>query len=287
MNYKIIIKPLEDSRIEIDGELTADVFESYREHAVRHLGETIKLDGFRPGHIPESILVERLGEGTILEEMANDALGELYPMIVTEHKLEIIGRPEVSITKIAKNNPLGFKIVTAVLPEIILPDYKKIAHEAKTELKQDKFEGENNVESDKELAASFRLRNAIVEKILKSVEVKLPQVLVEREIDRRLDELKAEASHYSISFDIYLKTAKKTEVELRQEWRLGAEKSVLGHLVLLAIAKAEAIRVPEDELTVEVDKLLKIYPSANKDSARLYLEEQLAIEHVFQKLESF
>jgi FKBP-type peptidyl-prolyl cis-trans isomerase (trigger factor) len=50
-----------------------------------------------------------------------------YPKIISEHKIKAIGRPEITLTKVAENNPLGFKIKTSVLPEIILPDYKKIA----------------------------------------------------------------------------------------------------------------------------------------------------------------
>jgi trigger factor len=41
----------------------------------------------------------------------------------------VIGRPQVSITKLAPGNPLGFTIHSAVLPEVTLPDYRSIAQE--------------------------------------------------------------------------------------------------------------------------------------------------------------
>ena len=46
-----------------------------------------------------------------------------------EHKILAIGRPEITITKIAKNNPLGFKIKTAAVPEMELKNYREIAQE--------------------------------------------------------------------------------------------------------------------------------------------------------------
>ena len=52
------------------------------------------------------------------------ALEKEYPKIIKEHKIRAIGRPEIALTKVAENNPLGFKIKTSVLPEIALPDYK-------------------------------------------------------------------------------------------------------------------------------------------------------------------
>ena len=59
--------------------------------------------------------------------MAIIALEKEYPKIISEHKIKAIGLPEITLTKVAENNPLGFKIKTSVLPEITLPDYKKIA----------------------------------------------------------------------------------------------------------------------------------------------------------------
>ena len=85
------------------------------------------LSGFRPGHAPEKIVVERIGEDRILFEMADRTLGQAYINILVEHKIDAVGEPEITLTKIAKDNPLGFKIKTAMMPEVKLPDYKNIA----------------------------------------------------------------------------------------------------------------------------------------------------------------
>lgn len=121
------IKKLPESEIEITGEIEAGIFESFREKAVKELSLGIKMDGFRPGNVPEKILIEKVGEGAVLEIMAEMALQKEYSKILEENKIFAIGHPEITITKIAKNNPLGFKIKTAVVPEAQLPDYKKIA----------------------------------------------------------------------------------------------------------------------------------------------------------------
>lgn len=126
---KVTVKKLPKSEIEIEGELEADLFESYFPKALKKLGENLKLDGFRKGKIPESVLLSKVPEIGILEEMAQMAIGEHYPKIVENEKLEVISRPEISITKLARKNPLEFKIKTAIMPQIKLPDYKKIAKE--------------------------------------------------------------------------------------------------------------------------------------------------------------
>ena len=124
---KINIKKLPKSEVEIEGELEMEVFENYFSMALKKLGENLKLDGFRKGKIPENVLLSNIPEIRILEKMAELALDEHYPKILEENKIDAINRPEISITKLARKNPLGFKIKTAVLPEIKLPSYKDIA----------------------------------------------------------------------------------------------------------------------------------------------------------------
>ena len=124
---KVTIKKLPKSEIEIEGELDSAVFESYFSKALKKIGENVELDGFRKGKVPESVLLSKVPENHILEEMAEMALSEHYPKIITDEKIDAISRPEISITKLARNNPLGFKIKTAILPEIKLPEYKNIA----------------------------------------------------------------------------------------------------------------------------------------------------------------
>ncbi len=115
------------SLVKITGEIPATYVEKHRIAAIKHLGKEVEIDGFRKGHVPEPILMARLGDMTILSEMAERCLRETYPKMVEHFKLEVIGYPEIGITKIAKDNPLGFTISVAVMPEISLPDYESLA----------------------------------------------------------------------------------------------------------------------------------------------------------------
>ena len=127
------IKKIENSKIEISGEIPGDIFENERANVIRFFSEKAEINGFRKGHIPENILIKHIGEETILNEMAERTLQKTYPDIISKNNIDAIGRPEVIITKIAPKNPLGFKIITAVMPNVILPDYKKIAASIKEE----------------------------------------------------------------------------------------------------------------------------------------------------------
>ncbi|HCU01970.1 TPA: hypothetical protein DIC62_04230 [Candidatus Nomurabacteria bacterium] len=124
---KTTIKKLEKSEVEITGVLEWVEFEAYEAKALERIGERMELPGFRKGKAPATIIKENVQEMPLLEEMAEVALQENYIKIIEENKIDAIGRPQIAITKIAKGSDLEFKITTAVMPEMKLGDYKKIA----------------------------------------------------------------------------------------------------------------------------------------------------------------
>lgn len=119
----------EGSQVKIEGEIPFAELQKEREKSITHLGQNIEVDGFRKGHVPEKVVIERVGEMTLLTEMSERALARVFPEVVKAHELKAIGQPQIQITKIAADNPLGFTATIAVMPEITLPDYKQIAQE--------------------------------------------------------------------------------------------------------------------------------------------------------------
>lgn len=127
------VEKLPGSLIKISGEIPYSELEKERSTAIKTLGKNITVDGFRKGHVPDSVLVSRIGEMNIIAEMAERALAHCYPHILDAHEIDAIGQPQVEITKIAKDNPLGFTATVAVLPAFSLPKYADIAKTANTE----------------------------------------------------------------------------------------------------------------------------------------------------------
>ena len=127
--YNFKIKKLPKSEVEIEVSLPAEELEKARPKALKKFSETLNVDGFRKGNVPEKIVLEKVGEKAMLEEAAEMVLNEHYPQILTEAKLDTIGHPAISITKLALGNPLEFKVRVAVLPVFELPEYRKIASE--------------------------------------------------------------------------------------------------------------------------------------------------------------
>ena len=83
---------------DIKATIPSDLLAHFRDHAVKELTREAKIDGFRPGHAPESAIVRAYGEQIILEHAAELAVKDVLPEILAEQKLNIIDSPKVTVS---------------------------------------------------------------------------------------------------------------------------------------------------------------------------------------------
>ncbi len=135
--YKKATSKKDGMRITISAVIDWKILEEKSKIALDEMLTKAELPGFRKGKVPRDMFVEKVGELTILEEGAERAIADAYPEIVAEEKFMPISRPKIRITKIAPKNDLEFEIEVETMPEITLPDYKKIAGGIKEEKADD------------------------------------------------------------------------------------------------------------------------------------------------------
>ena len=131
--YTLTVEKLPHSQVELIGSIPWIELASTEPEALKRLGTSIQVDGFRKGAVPEAVLRKQIPEQLLLEEMAELLLQEYYPLMLEREKIDAIGRPKIALTKLARENPFEFRIITAVMPEVALPDYKKLATTAEKE----------------------------------------------------------------------------------------------------------------------------------------------------------
>lgn len=151
MTYDIKIKKLPKSEVELEVSLPAIFLDSARKKAVGMFCNSLDIAGFRKGHIPENIVIEKVGESKILEEATDILLKEHFYKIIEQEKLDIIGQPKISITKLALGNPVEFKAVFAVMPDFEIPDYRRISKEVRGTSNEVREKKEETEVSDKEV----------------------------------------------------------------------------------------------------------------------------------------
>jgi trigger factor len=120
-------------------------------------------------------------------------------------------------------------------------DVTQLRREVKNELAHSAFHEARD-------AAADRMLDHAVE----TATVEVPEVLVQDELDHMVADLKARVREQGITFEQFLLQARKTEDEIRAEWKPAAEKRAKSILVLDAIAKKEGITVSSNELAAQV-----------------------------------
>lgn len=93
-------------------------------YACKRLANSVNIPGFRKGKAPRSILESFVGMDAILNEMAEDLLPKAYSEGLKETGLEPVAQPDVEIVTLLDKEPVVFKFIITVKPEIKLGDYK-------------------------------------------------------------------------------------------------------------------------------------------------------------------
>ena len=157
-------KKLPHSQIELEFEITADEFKEHMTHAIEHLKHHVKVDGFRAGKAPASMVEDKIRPEALLMEAGDHAVKHVYTDYIKESKLEPVGQPEVSIVKIAQGSPFVFKAVITVLPDVELPDHKEIAKAVKgKEITVTEEEVQDSLNYLQKTRAKFTLKNEAAE----------------------------------------------------------------------------------------------------------------------------
>ncbi|MDP3985402.1 MAG: trigger factor [bacterium] len=132
MDMSYTIKQLPKSSVEISFEVSTEELQPYLEDAAERIAKTAKIDGFRPGHAPYSLVEKKVGAMKILEEALETVVRSQYIAALTKEKLETVGSPRIDIKKAAPGNPLLFSATVSLLPAVTkLGDYRGIKAEQK------------------------------------------------------------------------------------------------------------------------------------------------------------
>ena len=112
----------------------------------------------------------------------------------------------------------------------------------------------------------------IIEFAVANATLELPDLLVEREVEVMLDELRVRLAEQGIGFEEYLKATEREEAKLIDEYRPDAEKRVKTLLVLSEIADKENIQVDDADLAADLAQSRERY--AGNPRLVAYLESE-------------
>jgi trigger factor len=123
---KTTVKELPESRAEVQVEVPAADVDKATSRAARALAKEMRMPGFRAGKAPASLVIQRIGFDSVLQEAIREALPEWYEQALFDSGISPIGDPDISMvtTPEDEGRPLEFKFDVGVRPAASLGDYK-------------------------------------------------------------------------------------------------------------------------------------------------------------------
>jgi trigger factor len=132
-----------------------------------------------------------------------------------------------------------------------------------------------NMEHENEHKQTEKVRSDYIEALTEDLEVELPDILVESEAEKMIEEFAGQIKSMGMDLENYLAQLKKTREDLKKDWESQAEKRVKAALALKEAVLAEEIKVAAKEIEEEANKTLQYYKKVkdvdkNIDMERLY-----------------
>ncbi|WP_430488814.1 trigger factor [Rossellomorea marisflavi] len=228
-------------------------------------GDTVTMDfeGFVDGEAFEGGQADNysleLGSGQFIpgfeEQLVGVAAGEEKDVEVSfpeeYHAAELAGKAATFKVKI-------HEIKAKELPALD-DEFAKDADEEVETLAELKEKIENRLKESKKTEAETAVREALVEKASENAEVEIPEVMVDAEVDRMMQEFGQRLQMQGMTLELYFQFSGQSEEDLRGQMKEDAGKRVRTNLTLEAIAAAENLEVTDEEAEEEVTKMAEQY----------------------------
>ncbi len=120
---KVTKEKVENCQAYLTIEMEPAEMEDGMKHAYEHLVQRANIPGFRKGKAPRAVVESTLGKGRMLEETIDHVIPEAYEKACKEQEIEPYAQPSLEITKA---EPLTFKAVVPLRPNVVLGDYQNI-----------------------------------------------------------------------------------------------------------------------------------------------------------------
>jgi trigger factor len=113
-----------DATLEIT--VPASEIAPHLEHVAEHLGQNLKVAGFRPGKAPAAVVRKQVGEQTFMTELLEHMIAPTYYDAVIQEKLTPVSTPQISVKAFDPAKELVYEAKVALLPPIKLGDPAKL-----------------------------------------------------------------------------------------------------------------------------------------------------------------
>ncbi len=123
---KTTTKKLSDTRVEVKVTLDSADLKTAREQALARLAANLKVQGFRKGKAPASLVEKNVDPNEITNATLDIAVRTTMPAAFEKEKQNPIAIENVNVTKYVPDDTVEYTATADILPDVKLSDYKKL-----------------------------------------------------------------------------------------------------------------------------------------------------------------
>ena len=150
MSFSVTTEPREDRQLAVMIQVDQERVDRELRKAAGKVAGQYRIPGFRKGKAPYNIIVQQFGLANLYNEFVEDLGQELFQQAIVQEKIEPYAQASLEDVQF---NPLVYKLLVPLEPEVQLGDYRDLRVEEPTATVDDATV-ENRLEQYREQYAS-------------------------------------------------------------------------------------------------------------------------------------
>ncbi|MEP6753305.1 MAG: trigger factor [Candidatus Dormiibacterota bacterium] len=122
----VVTEQLPKSQVGMTIEVPAETVDATYDRVLNRLTSKARIEGFRPGRAPRSLVEARLGPAAVREEVVELMVPEIMRQVLQEGAIDPIESPDVQVLELERGRPARLKATVSVMPEVKLGEVPKL-----------------------------------------------------------------------------------------------------------------------------------------------------------------
>jgi len=252
--YSHSVAKQDDGTIQVNFTIKANEIKKANAEAVKELAKDIDVPGFRKGNAPLDKVKENLPQNTLVEKSLSGLLPKIFTEIIKDAKITPAIFPKFELISAEEGKDWQIRATTCEIPKIEVGDYKKEIpglSKAKTIWTPEK-EGKKEDQKERELTKEEK-EQEILNILLKISKVKIPNILIEEDVNSKLSQLLQRIEKLGLTLENYLASINKKPEDLRKEYEEQARQNMSLELILTEVANKESLKADEKQIEAAIN----------------------------------
>ena len=138
---------------------------------------------------------------------------------------------------------------------------------------------EEKLRKDREENAKRAFEDAVITKVAGNIQADIPQVMIDDQAKRFVDNFKMQIQSQGIPYEQYMKMTGMTEEKLLEDAKAPSLGQVRVDLALAAVAKAEGLEASDEDVEAEYAKMAEQY-GMDAENVKKYVDAEVVKEQV-------